>query len=197
MAATKTNSDGIGSAVGSDSYDLENQQTHSNLQQPEVKPAPKSLGAGVSGLPQPCELILLTFQQTALAIGAFGTTLTTLSLSLMEWRGVTITNVYVGNFFFIAAFGLVVTAQWELAIGNGFAYTVFSAFGMRPLRQGTVIRADVWTGLFYAGYAAILTPGFGILSAYDTDPAQLNNALGFFMIRKSSNHLRLSQLITH
>jgi len=47
----------------------------------------------------------------------------------MEWRGVTITNVYVANFFFIAAFGLVVTAQWELAIGNGFAYTVFSAFG--------------------------------------------------------------------
>jgi hypothetical protein len=37
---------------------------------------------------------------TALAIGAFATTLTTLSLSLMEWRGVTITNVYIGNFFF-------------------------------------------------------------------------------------------------
>ncbi|KAJ5683163.1 hypothetical protein N7462_006328 [Penicillium macrosclerotiorum] len=73
---------------------------------------PKSLGAG-----------------SALALGAFGTTLTTLSLSLMEWRGVTTTNVFVANFFFIAAFGLVVTAQWELSIGNGFAYTVFSAFG--------------------------------------------------------------------
>jgi hypothetical protein len=34
---------------------------------------------------------------TALAIGAFSTTLTTLSLSLMEWRGVTTTNVYIGN----------------------------------------------------------------------------------------------------
>lgn len=44
----------------------------------------------------------------------------------MEWRGVTTDNVY---FFFIAAFGLVITAQWELSIGNGFAYTVFSAFG--------------------------------------------------------------------
>lgn len=41
----------------------------------------------------------------------------------------TITNVYVANFFFAAAFGLVVTAQWELSVGNGFAYTVFSAFG--------------------------------------------------------------------
>lgn len=47
----------------------------------------------------------------------------------MEWRGVVITNVYVANFFFAAAFGLLVTAQWELSIGNGFAYTVFSAFG--------------------------------------------------------------------
>jgi succinate-acetate transporter protein len=51
----------------------------------------------------------------------------------MEWRGVTITNVYVANFFFAAAFGLVVTAQWELSVGNGFAYTVFSAFGQFPL----------------------------------------------------------------
>jgi len=50
-------------------------------------------------------------------------------LSLMEWRGVTTENVFVANFFFIAAFGLVITAQWELSIGNGFAYTVFSAFG--------------------------------------------------------------------
>ena len=40
--------------------------------------------------------------QTAFAIGAFSTTLTTLSLSLMEWRGVTITNVYIGNFLFAA-----------------------------------------------------------------------------------------------
>lgn len=72
---------------------------------------------------------MLTYLQSALALGAFGTTLTTLSLSLMEWRGVTTDNVFVGNFFFIAAFGLVVTAQWELSIGNGFAYTVFSAFG--------------------------------------------------------------------
>lgn len=74
----------------------------------------------------------LTFAQSILPIGAFATTLTTLSLSLMEWRGVTTTNVYIANFFFIAAFGLVVTAQWELAIGNGLAYSVYSAFGVFP-----------------------------------------------------------------
>lgn len=71
----------------------------------------------------------MTSSQSILPIGAFATTLTTLSLSLMEWRGVTTTNVYIANFFFIAAFGLVVTAQWELAIGNGLAYSVYSAFG--------------------------------------------------------------------
>ncbi|OJJ99035.1 hypothetical protein ASPACDRAFT_44665 [Aspergillus aculeatus ATCC 16872] len=109
----------------------------------------KSLGAGVVGS----------------RLGRIWHDIDTLSLSLMEWRGVTTTNVFVANFFFIAAFGLVVTAQWELSIGNGFAYTVFSAFG-----------------LFYAGYGAILTPAFGIEQAYGSDTVQYNNALGFFMI---------------
>ncbi|SPN99297.1 related to Y.lipolytica GPR1 protein and Fun34p [Cephalotrichum gorgonifer] len=103
--------------------------------------------------------------ETALAIGAFATTLTTLSISLMELRGVTTINVYVANFFFVAALGLLITAQWELSSGNGFAYTVFSAFG-----------------LFYAGYGAILTPAFGITAAYGDDVKQLNNALGIFLI---------------
>ncbi|KAK1539066.1 uncharacterized protein CLUP02_07498 [Colletotrichum lupini] len=97
---------------------------------------------------------------TSLPIGAFSTTLTTLSLSLMEWRGVTTTNVYIANFFFLAAFGLVISAQWELTGGNGFGYSVFSAFG----------------------YGAILTPSFGVSAAYGDDTQQLNNALGLFMI---------------
>ncbi|PMB69021.1 Ammonia transport outward protein 2 [Beauveria bassiana] len=98
--------------------------------------------------------------QSAFPIGAFATTLTTLSLSLMEWRGVTILNVYVANFFFVAALGLLISAQWELSVGNGFAYTVYSAFG----------------------YGAILTPSFGIRDAYADDVAQYNNALGFFLL---------------
>jgi len=48
----------------------------------------------------------------------------------MEIRGVTITNVFVANFIFTAGIAMVVTAQWEMSVGNGFAYTVFSAFGM-------------------------------------------------------------------
>lgn len=79
------------------------------------------------------------FRQTSLPIGAFATTLTTLSLSLMEWRGVTTTNVYVANFFFLAAMGLVVSAQWELAAGNGLAYSIYSAFGELNPQQAYVL----------------------------------------------------------
>ncbi|KAL0943478.1 uncharacterized protein CTRU02_201365 [Colletotrichum truncatum] len=101
----------------------------------------------------------------SLPVGAIATTLTTFSMSLMEWRGVTITNVYIANFFFLAAFGLFVSAQWELTAGNGFAYSVYGAFG-----------------LFFAGYGAILTPSFGVVAAYGDDTKQLDNALGFFLI---------------
>lgn len=100
----------------------------------------------------------------------------------MEWRGVTVTNAFVANFFFIAAFGLVITAQWELSIGNGFAYTVFSAFGM--FIHHTIAHQSVTdnSGLFYAGYGALLTPAFGVEQAFGNDTAQYNNAVGFFMI---------------
>lgn len=73
--------------------------------------------------------------QTGLAIGAFATTLTTLSLSLMQVRGVTTTNVYIGNFFFVAGIGMLISAQWEIVKGNSFAYTVLSAFGQLAVMQ--------------------------------------------------------------
>jgi len=105
----------------------------------------------------------------------------------MEWRGVTTDNVFVANFFFVAAFGLVITAQWELSIGNGFAYTVFSAFGKNPTRtrngECEILTLVIMIGLFYAGYGAILTPAFGVAQAYGgIETTQYNNAVGFFMI---------------
>jgi succinate-acetate transporter protein len=38
--------------------------------------------------------------------------------------------------------------------------------------------------LFYAGYAAILTPAFGISAAYADNLTELNNGLGFWVLRE-------------
>lgn len=103
----------------------------------------------------------------------------------MEWRGVTTTNVYIGNFFFVAGrrprilnvmrcplitaagIGMVISAQWELVLGNTYAYTVLSAFGF-----------------FYGGFGAIITPFFGVAASYGTNTAEYNNALGYFVLSK-------------
>lgn len=86
----------------------------------------------------------------------------------MEWRGLDINNVFIANFFFTAGIGMVVSAQWEMALGNSYAYTVLSAFG-----------------LFYAGFGAILTPAFGVQASYGTDTASYDNALGFYVLSVS------------
>lgn len=65
--------------------------------------------------------------------------------------------------------GMVISAQWELLLGNTYAYTVLSAFG-----------------LFYGGFGAIITPFFGVAATYGTDTAQYNNALGFFVLSESA-----------
>ena len=63
--------------------------------------------------------------------------------------------------------GMVVPAQWELVLGNTYAYTVFSTFGF-----------------FYGGFGAIITPSFGVQAAYRKDTAGYNDALGFFVLSK-------------
>ena len=62
---------------------------------------------------------------------------------------------------------MVVSAQWELVLGNTYAYTVLSAFGF-----------------FYGGFGAIVTPLFGVQAAYGTNTTGYNNALGFFVLSK-------------
>jgi len=102
---------------------------------------------------------------TALGIGAFATTLTALSFSLMNWRGVSLSNALVGDFFFTTGIGMIISAQWELVLGNSFGYTVLSAFGF-----------------FYASFGAIITPSFGVASSFGTNLAEYQNGVGFFMI---------------
>lgn len=85
----------------------------------------------------------------------------------MGWRDISTNNVFIGNFFFVAGIGMVVSAQWELVLGNTYAYTVLSAFGF-----------------FYGGFGAIITPFFGVKQAYGDDMASYNNALGFWVLSK-------------
>lgn len=124
-------------------------------------------GKEIVSVPVPMTIKSQLGNPTALAIGAFATTLTTLSLSLMNWRGISITNVFIGNFFFVAGIGMVISAQWELVLGNSYGYTVLSAFGF-----------------FYGGFGAIITPAFGVRAAYGDDVAAYNNALGYFVLSK-------------
>ena len=129
-------------------------------------------GKEIVSVPVPMTIKSQLGNPTALAIGAFATTLTTLSLSLMNWRGISITNVIIGNFFFVAGVGMVISAQWELVLGNSYGYTVLSAFGF-----------------FYGGFGAIITPAFGVRAAYGDDVAAYNNALGYFVLSKYENIL--------
>lgn len=61
---------------------------------------------------------------------------------------------------------MTITAQWEIVLGNTYAYTVLLAFG-----------------LFYFGFGVIITPLFGVAEAYGgTDSPEYNNAVGFFVL---------------
>jgi len=124
-------------------------------------PQGRQSGAVPYYIPVPITIKSQIGSPTALAIGAFATTLTTLGLALMEFRGVTTTNAFIGNFFGVAGIGMVVSANWELVLGNTYAYTVLSAFG-----------------LFYAGFGFIITPYFGVAESYGgAHTPEYNNAV--------------------
>ncbi|PYH39962.1 acetate uptake transporter family protein [Aspergillus neoniger CBS 115656] len=105
------------------------------------------------GNPIPTNLHQRMGDPAPLGMCEFATTLLTLSLAMMRFRGVSVQDVFIGNFCF-----------WELVRGNTFSYTVFSAFG-----------------LFYGGYGAILLPSLGIAEAYGGKTSEYYNALGFFI----------------
>ncbi|RAK93485.1 hypothetical protein BO79DRAFT_267645 [Aspergillus costaricaensis CBS 115574] len=100
-----------------------------------------------------------------LGMCGFATTLLTLSLAMMRFRGVSVQDVFIGNFCFVGCIALLISAQWELVRGNTFSYTVLSAFG-----------------LFYGGYGAILLPSLGIAEAYGGKTSEYYNAMGFFIL---------------
>ena len=97
------------------------------------------------------------------------------------------------NWMRSSGIGMVVSAQWELVLGNSYGYTVLSAFGRFHIHITRISTAAekalrcnymliISLGLFYAGFGAIITPIFGVSAAYGTDTAEFNNALGFFVL---------------
>lgn len=62
-------------------------------------------------------------------MGGFATTLLTVSLAMMNFRGVSNQTIFVGDLCFVACIGLLISAQWSMVKGDTFSYTVLSAFG--------------------------------------------------------------------
>ncbi|RKL44225.1 hypothetical protein BFJ72_g3958 [Fusarium proliferatum] len=100
-----------------------------------------------------------------LAMGTFATTLLTLSLSMMGFRGVETQTIFIGNLCFAAGLCMFVSAQWEMARGNTFGYSALSAYAV-----------------FYGGYGVILCPSLGVLDSYGGPTPEYHNALGFYAL---------------
>lgn len=66
-------------------------------------------------------------------MGGFATSLLTVSLAMMNFRGVTEQTLFVGDLCFVACVGLLISAQWSMLKGDTFSYTVLSAYGERKL----------------------------------------------------------------
>ncbi|KAL4744764.1 hypothetical protein BDW72DRAFT_74677 [Aspergillus terricola var. indicus] len=100
-----------------------------------------------------------------LGFGAFATTLMTLSLSNMGFRGVSNQTLFIADLCLLAGFGLLISAQWEMVRGSTFSYTVLAAFG-----------------LYYAGYGVLLMPSMGIANSYGGQSTEYYNAFGFYLL---------------
>ncbi|CEJ60854.1 hypothetical protein PMG11_09410 [Penicillium brasilianum] len=115
-----------------------------------------------------------------LGFGGFATTLMTLSLSMMGFRGVSNQTLFISNLCFLAGVGLLISAQWEMLKGNTFSYTVLTAFG-----------------LYYGGYGVMLMPSLGVIGAYGGETAEYHNAFAFYQLSESlkKSLLRMWQMI--
>lgn len=102
----------------------------------------------------------------ALGLASFALTTFVLGLYLAGAGDITKPNVVVGLCFFYGGFVEAAAGIWELVIGNCFAGTVLTSFGMG----------------FWLSYGAINVEAFGIAAAYGTDTKQFGDAVGFFLV---------------
>ncbi|KAG0366888.1 GPR1/FUN34/yaaH family-domain-containing protein [Gamsiella multidivaricata] len=74
-------------------------------------------------------------------------------------------TVVTGLAMFYGGITQILAGMWEFKVGNNFGATAFTSYGA-----------------FWLSYAAILIPGFGVVSAYANTPDHtLDNALGIFL----------------
>jgi len=99
-----------------------------------------------------------------LGLFSFASTTFILSLYNVQARGIAHPNVVVGMAVFCGGLAQLLAGMWEFPKGNAFGATAFTSYGA-----------------FWMSYATILIPGSGILSAF-TDPAELDSALGIYLI---------------
>lgn len=102
-------------------------------------------------------------------MGGFATTLMTLSLAMMNFRGVSMQTMFIGDLCFVACIGLLISAQWSMLKGDTFSYTTLTAFG-----------------LFYGGYGCVIAPNMGVAESFGGYNAEYYNAMGFFILSKHS-----------
>lgn len=102
----------------------------------------------------------------ALGLASFGLTTFVLGLYLAGAMGISKPNVIVGLCFFYGGLVEAAAGIWELVIGNCFAGTVLTSFGMG----------------FWISFGAINVSAFGIAEAYGDDVVQFQNAIGFFLV---------------
>lgn len=102
----------------------------------------------------------------SLGLASFALTTFVLGLFLSGAMGIKVPNVVVGLCFWYGGVVEAAAGIWELIIGNCFAGTVLTSFGLG----------------FWISYGAINVENFGITAAYADAPEQLDNALGFFLV---------------
>lgn len=102
----------------------------------------------------------------ALGLSSFALTTFVLGLYLSGAMGIQKINVVVGLCFWYGGFVEAAAGIWELVIGNCFAGTVLTSFGMG----------------FWLSYGAMNVEAFGIQAAYADHPEQLGPAIGFFLV---------------
>ncbi|KAF7344326.1 Ammonia transport outward protein 2 [Mycena sanguinolenta] len=107
-----------------------------------------------SGIADPGPLGLFSFASTTFIV----------SLYTVQARGITHPNVIVGMGLFTGGLTQILVAMWQFPRGNVFGATVFASYGA-----------------FWLSYATIYIPSSGILAAY-TDPTELSNALGIYLL---------------